>query len=158
MLELFNPAGLEMLEDPRAAIAFGFVAPRVFYARFVGNLSEQLGARYVAELAGCVAQVPSLAYFADATALEHYDPAARTSFARLVKREREKLASIVILTRPSRVTAATRVFVASLGEPTELLTDHQDFEQALTPYVPLPRPSMPDSAEVWDVHAQRRAG
>jgi hypothetical protein len=158
MLELFNPAGLQMLEDPRGAIAFGFVAPRVFYARFVGNLSAELGTSYVEELGGRLAQVPSLAYFADASALEQHDLAARTSFAQLVKRERDKLASIVILTRPSRVTAVMRVFIASLGEPTELVTDHQDFEQALTRYVPLPRPSMPDSAEVWDVHSQRRAG
>ena len=78
MHDLFNPAGLRMLEDQEGAIAYGYVAPRVFYARFVGRLSAELGDDYVRQLELAVGQVPALAYFADASALEEYDPIART--------------------------------------------------------------------------------
>src|SRR3954469_21629937 len=64
MHDLFNPAGLRMLEDQKGAIAYGYVAPRVFYARFVGQLSAELGSSYVHHLDAAVRQAPALAYFA----------------------------------------------------------------------------------------------
>ena len=62
-----------MLEDRQGAIAYGYVAQRVFYARFVGRLSAELGTSYVRQLEATIGALPSLAYFADASALDEYD-------------------------------------------------------------------------------------
>ena len=122
MHDLFNPAGLRMLEDQEGAIAYGYVAPRVFYARFVGRLSAELGDDYVRQLELAVGQVPALAYFADASALEEYDPIARTRFASFVVNRRVKFASLVILTSPESSGPVT-AFAETLGEPVDVFTD-----------------------------------
>jgi hypothetical protein len=153
MHDLFNPAGLGMLEDQKGAIAYGYVAPRVFYARFVGQLSAELGDSYVDELDAAVGQVPALAYFADASALSEYDLAARTRFSRFVANRRVKFAALVILTWDGACSAAARAFADALGEPVQILTEPLDFERALANVVP-PRARIAiELPQVWQVHA-----
>lgn len=153
MHDLFNPAGLGMLEDQKGAIAYGYVAPRVFYARFVGQLSADLGARYVQELEAAVGQVPALAYFADASALSEYDLAARTRFSRFVANRRVKFASLVILTWAGGCSPAARAFADALGEPVQILTEPLEFECALANVAPLPARLVIELPQVWQVHA-----
>lgn len=153
MHDLFNPAGLGMLEDQKGAIAYGYVAPRVFYARFVGRLSAELGDSYVDELAAAVGQVPALAYFADASALSEYDLAARTRFSRFVANRRVKFASLVILTWAGACSAAARAFADALGEPVQILTEPLEFERALANVVPPPARFVIELPQVWQVHA-----
>ncbi len=156
MHDLFNPAGLRMLEDQQGAIAYGYVAPRVFYARFVGRLSAELGTHYVNQLEVAVGRVPALAYFADESALREYDLLARTRFARFVANRRVKFASLAILTWAESVGPAARAFAESLGEPVDLFTDPLEFESALANVAPLhhwiARP-LTELAQVWQVHA-----
>jgi hypothetical protein len=158
MYELFNPAGLRMLEDRQGAIAFGYVAPRVFYARFVGRLSAELGTTYVEELQLATSELSTLAYFADASALEGYDPLARAAFERFVAVERGKLTSIVILNWLGGSGPASRMFVKSTGEPIKVLTDPLEFERALCNIAPFPDRTAKDWAHVWQVHAPRQIG
>ncbi len=154
MSELFNPAGLRMLEDCQAAVAYGYVAPRVFYARFVGRISAALGESYVRELGHALSEVSSLAYFADHSALDSYDGGARERFEALVLRERAKLASIVLLTPPSGAGPAMRVSFNALRQR-KLLSDPLDFERALCNVAPFPDRTAKDWAHVWQVHAPR---
>lgn len=158
MHELFNPAGLRMLEDRQGAIAFGYVAPRVFYARFVGQLSAELGVTYVRELELVTRELNTLAYFADASALESYDPAARSAFERFVALERSKLASIVILSCLGAAAPASRKFPSSLGDSIKVLSDPLEFERALCNIAPFPDRTAKDWAHVWQVHAPRQTG
>jgi hypothetical protein len=153
MHDLFNPAGLRMLEDKEGAIAYGYVAPRVFYARFVGRLSAELGTSYVRQLELAVGQVPALAYFADASALREYDLIARTRFASFVVNRRVKFASLVILTWPQHDGAAASAFAQALGEPVDIFTDPLDFELALGNVAPRVGRAVTDLAHVWQVYA-----
>ncbi|HEX2873730.1 MAG TPA: hypothetical protein VHP33_20885 [Polyangiaceae bacterium] len=153
MHDLFNPAGLRMLEDKEGAIAYGYVAPRVFYARFVGRMSAELGTSYVRQLELAVGQVPALAYFADASALREYDLIARARFASFVVNRRVKFASLVILTWPQHDGAAASSFAQTLGEPVDVFTDPLDFELALGNVAPRVGRAITDLAHVWQVHA-----
>jgi hypothetical protein len=136
MQEFFNPAGLEISEDRSGAIAYGFIAPRVFYARFVGNLSATLAYDYVARLGKLVEGVPSLAYFADASAMTGYDYLGKARFQSFVQAQRLKLATLVILTWAGGLTPSVRHFAASVGEPIVLLDDPSEFDRLLANLVP----------------------
>jgi hypothetical protein len=153
MHDLFNPAGLGMLEDQKGAIAYGYVAPRVFYARFVGQLSAELGARYVEELDAAVGRVRALAYFADASALSEYDLAARTRFSRFVASRRVKFSSLVILTWVGGSNPAARAFADALAEPVQILTEPLEFERALANVAEPPARLVIELPQVWQVHA-----
>jgi hypothetical protein len=153
MHDLFNPAGLRMLEDKQGAIAYGYVAPRVFYARFVGRLSVELGTSYVRQLELAVGQVPALAYFADASALREYDLSARARFASFVVDRRVQFASLVILTWPHHDGRTASAFAQTLGEPVDIFTDPLDFELALGNVAPRVGRAVTDLAHVWQVHA-----
>jgi hypothetical protein len=155
MHDLFNPAGLCMLEDKEGAIAYGYVAPRVFYARFVGRLSAELGTSYVRQLELAAGQVPALAYFADASALRECDSIARMRFASFVLNRRVKLASLVILTwqKHDGPLASASAFAETLGEPVDILTDPLDFELALGNVAPRVGRAVTGLAHVWQVYA-----
>jgi hypothetical protein len=155
MQELFNPAGLRMVEDPHGAIAYGWIAPRVCYARFVGALSAELGTRFVRQLEQLVGEVPALAYFADASALREYDLVARLHFQRFVEAERAKFAALVMLTWSEGLSAAARGLALALGEPVQILADPQEFERALSNVAPLPWLDARDLGQVWQVLAPR---
>lgn len=141
MDEFFNPAGLEIAEDRAGAIAYGFIAPRVFYARFVGALSLSLGEHYVTRLTSLFEPVPSLVYFADSSALTGYDGATRTRFLRFVLDEGRKLSSLVLLSARGGITPAQRAFAATVGEPVTLLDDAHEFDRLLSNVVPVADPA-----------------
>jgi len=155
MHDLFNPAGLHVLEDRDGAVAYGWIAHRVFYGRFVGSLSAELGTSFVQRLSALVSDVPALAYFADASALEQYDLVARTRFQRLVRAERGKFAALTILTWAGGVGPAARHFAALLGDPIDLLTDPAEFDRALSNVAPAPALAPLPAEPVWQVHAPR---
>jgi hypothetical protein len=155
MHDLFNPAGLHMLEDREGAVAYGWIAQRVFYGRFVGSLSAELGTSFAQRLAGLLENVPALAYFADASALDQYDLVARTRFQRLVLAQRAKFVSLTFLTWAGGVGPAARHFAALLGEPIDMLTDPFEFDRALSNVAPLPLRVPFQLEPVWQVHAPR---
>lgn len=155
MHELFNPAGLGMVEDKDGAISYGWIAPRVLYARFVGSLSAELGTSFVRQLEVLVREVPALAYFGDASALSQYDLIARLRFQRFVEVERAKFAALVILTWAEGISPAARVFAGKFGEMVRFVVDPVEFERALSNVAPLPSTFAPGPAPLWQMHAPR---
>ena len=153
MHDLFNPAGLGMLEDREGAIAYGCVAPRVFYARFVGQLSTELGTNFVHQLEAAVGEAPALAYFADASALTEHDVAAQWRFARFVAKCRVKFASLAVLTRARVVNPLAPALAGSCGGRVQVLTDPLEFERALANVALLPERSVTELPQVWQAHA-----
>jgi hypothetical protein len=151
MHDLFNPAGLHVLEDRDGAVAYGWIAHRVFYGRFVGSLSAELGTSFVQRLSRLVSEVPALAYFADASALDQYDLVARTRFQRLVLAERRKFVSMTILAWAGGVGPSVRNFSALLVGAIDLLTDPAEFDRALVNVAPRPAQGPLPVEPVWQV-------
>lgn len=137
--EFFNPAGLDVLQDRRGAIAYGLIAPRVLYTRAVGSISVELASRYLASIAILLRDVTALAYFADASALGDYDWPGRASFANFVKGSRAKFGSLVVLTGRPYLSASARAFATSVGEPVTILCDPMEFERLLSNVAPAPQ-------------------
>jgi hypothetical protein len=155
MVELFNPAGLRMLEDRQGAIAYGYVAPRVLYARFVGCLSAELGLAFVDELESVAGEVVSLAYFADTSALREYHPRASSRFKAFIIAQRQRFASIVMLTSAVRGGPAWQALSEAAGDAAELVYEPLDFERALCNVATFPHRAIKDWAHVWQLHSPR---
>jgi hypothetical protein len=145
---------LEILRDDEGAVAIGWVGERVLYAHLSGGLSAEIGSAFTSKLQSLCEQVPSFAYFSDASELTHYDLLARSAFVRVVLANRRKFASLVFLTWPEGISPVTRNFLSVLGEPIDVLTDPAEFDAKLlraTPrgkhgpdprtWIQLPRPS-----------------
>jgi hypothetical protein len=150
MVELFNPAGLRMLEDPKGAVAYGYLAPRVLYARVVGRLSAELGTSYVRELSDATRNARPLAYFADESALRASHPLARRLFRAFVDAERARFSSIVMLTWSARTAIDLR------GDSIELVDEPIEFERALCNATTFPDRRAKDFAHVWRLHTPCR--
>ncbi len=136
-----------MLEDREGAIAYGLIAPRVFYARFVGSLSAELGTNYVRRLETVLEGADSLAYFGDASALRTYDLVARTRFQLLVAARRTKFSALVFLTWDARYT--TQVFTDALGEAPQIYADPADFDRVLSNVAPAPVRASDQLGHLW---------
>jgi hypothetical protein len=156
MHDLFNPAGLSMLEDRQGAIAYGHVAHRVFYSRFVGHVVGELAHDYVRQLERVSRGAASFAFFVDASALREYDSSARACFAQFVLEWRAKLTSLTILTVAGCSGEASCALSAAVGEPVDILADPLEFERLLCNVAPpLSQRALPEWAQVWQVHAPR---
>jgi hypothetical protein len=131
------PHALEVLSDDDGSLTMGWVGDGVFYARFTGGLSAQVGMAYVARLREILSAVSSLSYFSDASALNRYELIARSAFARLVLEHRRKFSALVMLTWPTGGTAASEAFAAALGDPIIVLSDALDFDKLLVSAAPL---------------------
>ena len=154
MHELFNPAGLRMVEDKNGAIAYGWIAPRVCYTKFVGALSAELGSSFVRQLEALVREVPALTYFGDASALSQYDLIARLRFQRFVESERRKFAALIVLTWAEGISPAARAFEQAIGDIARVVADPLEFEGALANVAPVRQP-FTHAGPVWQVHAPR---
>lgn len=151
MYDLFNPAGLRVLEDRNGAVAFGWLSPRVLYARAVGCLSGELGRSFTRELRTATRGMGCFSYFGDGSALSRCDLAALALFQGFVKASRSSLVTLKLLAQP----AESRSFTAKLVEPMELLTDPAEFDAALANVVPASHVvQRPDP--VWHVRAPMR--
>jgi hypothetical protein len=102
----------------------------------MGGFSAGLGNAFLARLETLIETVPSVRYFADASALEQYDLAARSAFLRLVVAKRQKFASLVLLTWNQGISPAARAFAAAVGEPCEILDDSMSFDRKLLGVAP----------------------
>ncbi|MFZ5894622.1 MAG: hypothetical protein ACOY0T_26405 [Myxococcota bacterium] len=131
--------GLAALRDAEGQVAIGWLASSVLYVRFSGVLSAELGARYTGYLHAAVLGVTSLQLFADSRDLASYDLLTRSAFVRVVLANRKKFTALVMLGWPGGVTAATRALVATLGQPSEIVTDIRQFETKLFAAAPSAR-------------------
>lgn len=132
-------AALEVLRDDEGSVTLGWVGRGVFYSRFVGSLSAELGNTHVARLGEGLLLASSLLYFSDASALYQYDLLARSAFTRLVLENRRKFSRLVMLTWSTGVTPSAAAFAAAVGDSVTLLTDSTAFETLLEAAAPLAR-------------------
>ncbi|HEX3852887.1 MAG TPA: hypothetical protein VHW01_18115 [Polyangiaceae bacterium] len=130
-------SAFEVLSDDEGSVTLGWVAEDVFYTRFTGGLSATIGMAHAARLRDLLAGVSSLSYFADSSALSHYELLARSAFARLILENRRKFSELVMLTWSVGVSHAGSAFATAVGDPITLLTDARDFEQRLVAAAPL---------------------
>lgn len=149
MQDLFNPAGLCVLEDREGAIAYGLIAPRVFYARFVGSLSAELGTSYVRRLELVLESGESLAYFGDASALRAYDLVARARFQSFVVSRRAQFSALVVLTWDTRSTSHT--LNAALGDAAQVYADPAVFDRVLANVARVPARGKEELVHLWQV-------
>jgi hypothetical protein len=173
MNDLFNPAGLSILEDRDGAIAHGMLAPRVFYSRFVGLLSPDLCDRFVSQLdlaivtappsiappsplgtPGSAENLPRLAAFlVDLSALQACSPYARSRLHGFFRAERSRFSTLAILERPERSVLGARDLFTELGEPGIVHADPVEFDRALSNLAPAPRGLLRDLDPVWESSA-----
>jgi hypothetical protein len=132
-------AALEVLKDDEGSVTLGWVARGVFYSRFAGSLSAELGKAHVARLGESLLWASSLLYFSDASALYQYDLLARSAFTRLVLENRRKISRLVMLTWSTGVTPSATAFAAAVGDSVTLLTEPAVFEKLLVAEAPLAR-------------------
>jgi|GEM_PF-2700139 hypothetical protein len=130
-------SAFEVLSDDAGSVTLGWVADAVFYTRFTGGLSAPVGMAYAARLRDLLSGVSSLSYFADSSALSHYELLARSAFARLILENRRKFSELVMLTWSVGVTHDGAAFATAVGDPITLLTDAREFEQRLLAVAPL---------------------
>jgi hypothetical protein len=136
-LELKHQKPFEVFGDEQGLVAIGWVGDGVLYARFVGGLSSSVGAAFARQLQGFISQTPSLQYFADASALTHYDLLARSAFVRVVMAHRRQFTAITILTWAEGVSSASNAFAAVIGDAVSVLVDSKEFESRLLRAAPL---------------------
>jgi hypothetical protein len=146
---------LEMLRDSEGAVILGWVGEGVFYTRFVGMLSAELGEMVASHLNKVVvAEATSLRYFSDASALKTYDLLARSAITRVVLAHRRRFADIVILTWAEGINAPERVFADAIGDPIHVITDAADFEKRLVRAAPLAKQTL--DPKTWTVTVASR--
>lgn len=168
MNDLFNPAGLSILEDRDGAIAHGMLAPRVFYSRFVGLLSPELSDRFVTELdlafrtapasvSVSVSIVPPPPHLAaclmDLSALQGCSAYGRSRILGFFRAERSRFSTLVILETPERSVLGARDLFTGLGEPGVVHADPQELDRAISNLAPARRGLLRDLDPVWETNA-----
>ena len=138
---------LEMLRDSDGAVILGWVGEGVFYTRFGGTLSAELGKKVASRLKEALSEVPLLRYFSDASELETYDLLARSALTRVILANRRRFGDIVILTWSEGINAAERGLAAAIGDPIVIVTDPVDFETRLYRAAPLAKQTL--DAGAW---------
>jgi hypothetical protein len=138
-LKAIHHKPLELISDDEGSITLGWVDTGVYYARFIGVLCAELGAKHVERLQAALERSSSVHYFADARALGSYELAARGAFVRTLQQHRDRLQSVVLLTWSQGVTAHTDAMAAAIGGSVDILTDELEFERRLLDIAPMAR-------------------
>ncbi len=134
---MIRQGALEVMRDPGGTVTFGWVGKSVFYSRFEGCVSAELGTSHAARLQEVLLAVESLNYFLDASAMTTYDLLARSAFTRTVLAHRRKFTELVLLTWSEGFSAVAAAMVSAIGEPIDILVDSIEFEQRLLRLAPL---------------------
>jgi len=129
--------GLETIVGMDGHVTLGWVGDRVFYASFVGALSNKLSLAFVDRVRQLTRDEGAYHYFSDARALRAYDVSARAEFLDFVIERRHQLQGCVSLTWSEGLSPASRAFAARVGDGFEVLTDGVEFEERLFSTAPL---------------------
>jgi hypothetical protein len=130
------PFDAELLEDPRGLVLFGWVGPRVLYARCKGIVSADLGTAFVDRLGELMLRASAVDYFSDHASVTHYNPVARALFERFVLAGRAQFRSILLLGR-SGAPRFSEALESALGESVHVVTSSVEFTARLTQAAPL---------------------
>jgi len=122
---------MKCIGDGEGSATFGWVGAHVYFSRFAGRLSVELGGAHVADLQCAIEGSAALRYFSDSSALTSYDLLARSGFIRLLLAHRKKFAELVFLNWTGNLAASSKLLIAAVGEPIVVLGDRDDFERRL---------------------------
>jgi hypothetical protein len=139
---------LETIEDDRGAVTIGWLQRKVLYARFEGELSVELGVAHLTRMRELLGSVSALRYFSDASKLSAYDLLARSDFVRFILVHKHRFVQYVTLTWGDSQSASSTAFASAIGEPIEILTDRQLFEQKLFRVAPHGPKKLQDNVRV----------
>jgi hypothetical protein len=129
--------GLETIVGLNGKVTLGWVGHRVLYARFVGTLSVELNLAFIVRLRQISRDSEPFLYFSDARGLQTYDIAGKQEFLDFVLERQHQLEGCVSLTWQEGESAASRAFVARVGQTFEVLTNKGEFEERLFAVAPL---------------------
>jgi hypothetical protein len=113
------------------SVTLTWLGARVLYARLCGDFSLPLGRAQAARLGELTEHCTAIHYFADGSALEHYDLGVRNLFARFISARRATFASITLLACSRNVQRRVEPLVAATGGLVRLYTRPAEFERAL---------------------------
>src|SRR5882724_9847279 len=125
---MIRQGALEVMRDPGGSVTLGWAGKGVFYSRFEGSISAELGTNHAQRLQDIVESLDSLSYFLDASAMRTYDLVARSAFTRAVLANRRKFTELVVLTWSEGISSVSDAMVSAIGHPIEILTDSAEFE------------------------------
>lgn len=138
-LKAIHHKPLELIADDDGSITLGWVDTGVFYARFIGTLCADLGARHVERLRAALDRTSSMHYFADARALASYELAARGIWIRTLQEHRDRIASVTLLTWSQGITVHTEAIATAIGGKVHITPDELEFESRLLEIAPQAR-------------------
>jgi hypothetical protein len=130
---------LELVADGTGSVAIGKVGDRAYYACLSGRVLAEVGLAFSRRFEDMLERASTVDCFIDASALQHYDMMARSSFFRVVLGNRRKFGQFVMVVRADTLFRLESAFGSSLGEPVELLTDVNEFEVRLLATAPFAR-------------------
>lgn len=133
---------LEVLDDVQGAVVLGWVGPRVFYIRYVGDISARLGIAGASRLRLMLAEHRDILCFVDAASPETIDFSARSAMVRAFYASRTRFSHILTLTRASVVASTARVVAAMTGDITTIVDDTQVFKSELLKVAPFALPKL----------------
>ncbi|MGC4093749.1 MAG: hypothetical protein QM756_38780 [Polyangiaceae bacterium] len=127
---------LESLADDQGTVTIGCVGNGVLYAGYEGMLSARLGEQVAEQVERFASASASLQFFVDASALTQYDMVARSAFVRVVLAHRRRFAALLMLNWTSTISPAGRALVTLLGEPSEIVSDPDEFQHRIAQAAP----------------------
>jgi len=136
---MFKLLPFETLRDSHGFVTTGWAGDAVVHVRVEGGMSAELGARHAAFMQKLVASATGVHYFADVSALTHYDLLARSAFVRMALANRRCFASFTFLAWAAGVGQMARSFAAAIGDNVELCVEASEFERRLMRVAPLAR-------------------
>lgn len=122
---------MQLVSDREGSVMFGWVGSNVYYSRFTGRLSAELGTAHVRALESAMTASATIRYFGDSRNLTSYDLLARSEFARLLLSKRKQFVDVVILNRKGDVSASARVLMETMGRALIILDEPSEFEKRL---------------------------
>ncbi|HET9930895.1 MAG TPA: hypothetical protein VFQ35_09420 [Polyangiaceae bacterium] len=126
----------KVVQDAEGLVTWAWLSPGVLYARYEQTLSADVSAAVVAALTDQVARVESFELYVDASKLVAYELKARSSFVSFVREHRKRCTALALLPWKAEAPFITPAALDSLGQPTEIVADANDFGLRLLRVVP----------------------
>jgi hypothetical protein len=147
---------LVVLTSDWGSIAMGLVAYDVLFLCFVGEISEELGARCARRIERTLAEDRKVGLFMDAYSPDGGNAAARAHVVRALLARRDRIHSVVTLVRTEHVMTTARRLSDALAVPAVVTTDSAEFDRMLVEVAPLAHERIhPDNCVVASPESER---
>jgi hypothetical protein len=132
-----------MVADVEGAVVLGFINKEIFYMRFIGHVSVQLGTKCAAMLRKLLADAPVLGFFCDAEFPATIDLSARSSIVRGFLDNRRHLESMTTLVGTPIVAPTVRAIATVLDGLAHIAENAEDFHAMLVRAAPYAQAKLP---------------